>query len=668
MSRIAFIDLLFNWPPDGGARVDLKEVMSRLSARHSVTLLVPDFQDYFPRGRIVGTFPFEIVKLPFTKRTFNAVNLPRAFGKALKKIKPDRLFIADGWYLKFPLADALRDYHPILRFYAYEGLCIKDYGTQFRHGAICPRNYIKDTSECVYCALKNHRFRPLGIFSHEFLSALAFTPLYKRNVLRAVRAASTIIVYNDFMRRELAPLNPNVVAIPSGVDTGRFGARSHADNAEASILMTSRTGDECKGFKVLLEAVNGPVVATSGNISGEPVLTDNAEASRRLAGIADGLLQHDRPIVRPADDPVYRRIGGRMRPLRMGRGSAPCELGLPWELSRPVLAVGGHMKGTVALAWDRRVVVSPHIGEMDSPRSLDVFEQVAADLQSLYGVRAERLLCDAHPGYTTHRWATRQDMPVERIWHHEAHAGAVAAEYDRAGTWLVFTWDGVGLGPDGTMWGGEALVGRPGCWERFASLRTFRLPGGDQAGRQPWRSAVALHWECGLDWPGSPDDDGLARIAWRRLFDAAAAIVCDLPSASFEAQGPMLLEALCSKRAAGVALPLARDAEGVLRSDWQPLLGLLTDESVDRARRAEAFHASMAGVLLSQARAASECHDIAQIGLGGGVFQNRFLAELATALLEADGYEVCLPSALPCNDAALSFGQAAEYAARAATA
>ncbi|MEJ2299330.1 MAG: carbamoyltransferase HypF, partial [Woeseiaceae bacterium] len=244
--------------------------------------------------------------------------------------------------------------------------------------------------------------------------------------------------------------------------------------------------------QLLLDAVNGPVVATSGNISGEPVLTDNAEASRRLAGIADGLLQHDRPIVRPADDPVYRRIGGRMRPLRMGRGSAPCELGLPWELSRPVLAVGGHMKGTVALAWDRRVVVSPHIGEMDSPRSLDVFEQVAADLQSLYGVRAAGLLCDAHPGYTTHRWAARQDLPVERIWHHEAHAGAVAAEYDRAGTWLVFTWDGVGLGPDGTMWGGEALVGRPGCWERFASLRTFRLPGGDQAGRQPWRSAVAL--------------------------------------------------------------------------------------------------------------------------------------------------------------------------------
>jgi hypothetical protein len=112
MSKIAFIDLLFNWPPDGGARVDLKEVMSRLSESHSVTLLVPDFQDYSPRGRISGTFPFEIVKLPFAKATFNVLNLPRVFKRAIQKIKPDKLFIADGWYLKFPLATALQEYRP----------------------------------------------------------------------------------------------------------------------------------------------------------------------------------------------------------------------------------------------------------------------------------------------------------------------------------------------------------------------------------------------------------------------------------------------------------------------------------------------------------------------------------------------------------------------------
>ena len=431
--------------------------------------------------------------------------------------------------------------------------------------------------------------------------------------------------------------------------------------------------------QLLLDDFGGPVVATSGNISGEPVLTDNVEAATRLRKIADGFLQHDRPIVRPADDPVYRRIAGRMRPLRIGRGSAPRELDLPWPQTQPLLAVGGHMKGTVALSWDRRVVVSPHIGEMDSPRSLDVFEQVAADLQSLYGVRAERIVCDAHPGYTTHRWAYGQGaLPVERVWHHQAHASAVAAEVDQPGQWLMFAWDGVGLGEDETLWGGEALLGQAGHWRRVASLRTFRLPGGERAGREPWRSAAALHWECDNPWPDCPDPDGLAEAAWRnhvncpktsaagRLFDAAAALICDLPVTSFEAQGPMMLEALCRAPAPALELPIDIETCGLLRSDWQPLLGVLTDHRLERATRAETFHSSLAAAILRQAEAVREKHTVDQVGLSGGVFQNRVLTEQAVSLLQQAGFNVYLPEKLPCNDAALSFGQAAEIAARVA--
>lgn len=255
MAKIAFIDLLFNWPPDGGARVDLKEVMSRLSSTHEVTLLVPDFPDYFPRGRISGKFSFRIIKLPFNKWTFNAWHLPRIFKKAVDLLMPDHVLIADGWYLKFPLAAALKEYRPILRFYAYEGLCIKDYGTQFRGGAICPRNFLDDTFECIRCGLTHHRFRPLNMFSHEFLSSLAFTPLYRRHVARALRAASSVIVYNRFMRDTLAAFNPNVTIVPSGVDTARFSADVSPKNDVVTILMTSRTGDEGKGFKILREAV-----------------------------------------------------------------------------------------------------------------------------------------------------------------------------------------------------------------------------------------------------------------------------------------------------------------------------------------------------------------------------------------------------------------------------
>jgi hydrogenase maturation protein HypF len=427
--------------------------------------------------------------------------------------------------------------------------------------------------------------------------------------------------------------------------------------------------------QLLLESFGGPLVATSGNISGEPVLTANDEAAHRLDAVADAFLHHDRPIARPADDPVYRRIGGRMRPLRLGRGCAPLELTLPWRQPSPLLAVGGHMKGALALSWDDRVVVSPHIGEMDSPRSLAVFEQVAADLQALYGIEAERIVCDAHSGYTTHQWARRQALPLETVWHHEAHASAVAAEFSRAGQWLMFAWDGVGLGNDGTLWGGEALLGSAGDWRRVCSLRPFRLPGGERAGREPWRSAAALHWECGRQWPDCPDEHGLAKIAWQRqlnsplttaagrLFDAAAALICGQSHTSFEAQGPMQLESLARSPRHPVYLSLMRGKNGVLTSDWEPLLDVITDTERSPRERSEIFHASVAQLIVQQACRVSYENDIHQVGLCGGVFQNRLLAELAIDGLKRRGFDVFLPERLPCNDAALCYGQAAHLAA-----
>ncbi|MGB5334312.1 MAG: carbamoyltransferase HypF [Woeseiaceae bacterium] len=485
----------------------------------------------------------------------------------------------------------------------------------------------------------------------------------------------------DFVRREVSlrddevdlvagPIRPIVLA--SRAPNGTLARNVAPGLGEIGVFLPYSPLHQ-----LLLQRLQGPVVATSGNISGEPVLTDNAEATERLARIADGFLQHNRPIVRPADDPVFRQIDGTSRPLRIGRGTAPRELQLLWRQQQPLLAVGGHMKGTVALSWDRRAVVSPHIGEMDSPRSLAVFEQVAADLQALYGIRAERMVCDRHPGYTTHRWARRQDLlPVETVWHHQAHASALVAEIGQPGRWLVFTWDGVGLGEDETLWGGEALLGEAGDWHRVASLRTFRLPGGERAGREPWRSAAALHWECGLSWPGSPDVDGVAEAGWRnrlnapetsaagRLFDAAAALICNLPETSFEAQGPMLLESLCRNAAAPVELPIQEDDSGILRSDWQPLLDVMIDQKRNATGRAEVFHSSMATAVLRQAEALRARTTVDHVGLCGGVFQNRVLTEQAVTLLRRAGFDVHLPLQLPCNDAALSFGQAAEVAAR----
>jgi len=426
---------------------------------------------------------------------------------------------------------------------------------------------------------------------------------------------------------------------------------------------------------LLLQGFDGPLVATSANLSGEPVLTGGGDVETRLGHVADACLHHDRPIVRPADDSVYRSIGGRCRPLRLGRGVAPLELPLARPLPRPLLAVGGHMKNSIALAWDDRVVMSPHIGELGSPRGLDVFGQVIADLQSLYGVHAEAVACDAHPGYASSRWARASGLPVLPVLHHHAHAAQLAAEYPDHVRWLVFTWDGVGYGEDGSLWGGEALLGNPGDWQRVASLRPFRPPGGEQAGRAPWRSALALCWEAGVDWPGAPPDSPLLQHAWRRglnspvtsaagrLFDAAAALTGMLQDASFEGQGPMLLEAAASDASASsIAMPLAADDDGIWRGDWAPLLPMLLDAGLPVAERAACFHTSLAQQLVDQACRVREQVGDFTVGLSGGVFQNRLLTGLAMEGLQQAGFEVHMPLQVPVNDGGICLGQMIEAA------
>jgi hydrogenase maturation protein HypF len=424
--------------------------------------------------------------------------------------------------------------------------------------------------------------------------------------------------------------------------------------------------------QLLLDGVAGPVVATSGNLSGEPVLTDPEQAEARLGDIADAFLHHDRPIVRPADDSVQRVIAGRARTLRLGRGLAPLELDLPRALPEPVLAVGGHLKLTVALAWDRRVVISPHIGDMGSLRSEQVFEQVAGDLQRLYGVEAGRLLHDAHPDYVTSRWTRTRGLPRHAVWHHHAHASALLAEHGVDETSLVFAWDGVGLGEDGTLWGGETLTGRPGDWRRCASLRPFRLPGGDRAGRSPWRSAAALCWETGREFAGP---DPIVRQAWERglnapvssaagrLFDAAAALLLGVAETSFEGQGPMWLEAIARPCGDWPSLPLAPDSGGLPRIDWEPLLPFLGDARRPAAERAWGVHAALADAIARTAEQLGGPGCV--VGLTGGVFQNRLLSELAGERLAARGCRVLLAGTVPCNDGGLSYGQVADFLGRA---
>ena len=336
-----------------------------------------------------------------------------------------------------------------------------------------------------------------------------------------------------------------------------------------------------------------------------------------------------------------------------------------------MLAVGADLKNTVALAFGRRVVVSPHIGDLGTLRSGEVFRRVIADLQDLYGVKPQALVCDAHPDYHSSRWAKAQGMPLIKVFHHHAHASALMGEHRLAGDMLVFAWDGVGYGEDGTIWGGEALLGRPGQWRRLGSLRPFKLPGGDKANREPWRCALALCWEAGLEWAACPYDSDLLRHAYRRgvncplsssagrLFDAAAALIGLGWEASFEGEAAMGLEALSHPTDEAVDLPLFKDG-GVWRADWSPLLPLMMDGAIAVAKRGSLFHASLAKLIARQAIRLREEQGVNQVGLCGGVFQNRLLTEQAVGLLADSGFEVYLPEAIPSNDAGISFGQIVE--------
>ena len=427
--------------------------------------------------------------------------------------------------------------------------------------------------------------------------------------------------------------------------------------------------------QLLLEGFGGPLVATSGNLSGEPVITDETMAQERLAPLVDAFLHHDRPITRPADDSVCRRIAGRVRRLRIGRGLAPLEIDLAFDVPQPLLGVGAHLKNCVALAWERRAVVSPHIGTLSSPRALAVFERTIEDLQLLYGVRARGIACDAHPGYASTRYALRTGLPFTRVWHHHAHAGALAAEWPQERDWLVFAWDGVGLGEDGTLWGGETLAGSPGHWSRVASFRPFRLPGGDRVAREPWRTAASLCWESGRAPGELPPESVLLRHAWEnhlnapwstaagRLFDAAAALVLGVRHTSYEAQGPMQLEAIAAPAAETQPLPVTLEAGGLQRVDWAPLLDVLCDATRSAAERAGYFHDALAGTILRIAEHERAKHHDFAVGLTGGVFQNRRLADTALALLEQAGFRVHLTESLPCNDAGIAFGQIVEAVA-----
>lgn len=446
------------------------------------------------------------------------------------------------------------------------------------------------------------------------------------------------------------------------------------------------------------------LVMTSGNMSEEPIVTQNAEASKRLASLADAWLLHDRDIHMRCDDSVVRvypavksapQIEGTILPIRRSRGYAPFPVRMPWD-SPPLLAVGGELKNVFCVVQGSYAFMSQHIGDLENFETLRSFEGSVRHFERLFRIRPQAIACDLHPDYLATRYALdraqAEGLPLIGVQHHHAHLAGCMLEngLDEGRTVIGIAFDGVGYGTDGTIWGGEVLLTTLHGFQRMAHLRPVPLPGGDAAVRQPWRQALTWLRVAGLSWDGDLTPlmaagdvrrQSVARMLdlvlagnghglnapWTssagRLFDAVSALLGICNQVNYEGQAAIELEAAADPDETGV---YDFGLEGEVM-DPAPLIAALVAD-LRRGERIPAlaarFHNTLAEMILSvcrKVRVSSGCEDVA---LSGGVWQNVTLLRRTLARLSGEGFRVLVHSQVPPNDGGLALGQAAVAAAQ----
>jgi hydrogenase maturation protein HypF len=426
---------------------------------------------------------------------------------------------------------------------------------------------------------------------------------------------------------------------------------------------------------LLMRELGFPIVATSGNLSDEPICTDEREALHRLVGIADLFLVHNRPIARHVDDSVVRVLLGRELVLRRARGYAPLPV-LVKEPLPPLLAVGAHLKNTVALSVGRQVFISQHIGDLETPQALEAFHRVIADVKELWEHQPQAVACDRHPDYLSTQAAHDMGLPVVPVQHHLAHILSCMAENELETPVFGISWDGTGYGTDSTIWGGEFLMVREGSWERFAHLRPFRLPGGDRAIKEPRRSALGVLYELLgddafdlLQGVFPPSERRLLEQMLRqgvntprttsagRLFDAVASLLGLRQVVHFEGQAAMELEFLTHGTPTDEVYPFSLSGRALPHVlDWSAMIeAILQDvrQGTPRPLIATRFHNTLVEMMVGVARAAG----IERVALSGGCFQNAYLTERAVRRLREEGFRPYWHQRVPPNDGGIALGQ-----------
>jgi hydrogenase maturation protein HypF len=398
----------------------------------------------------------------------------------------------------------------------------------------------------------------------------------------------------------------------------------------------------------------GALVMTSGNLSDEPIAYEDGEARARLGSIADAFLAHNRPIHRRCEDSVVRAE----LPIRRSRGHVPAGLPLPVAAARPILAVGAELKSTFCVARGDQAFLSPHLGDLDSEAAYRAFHTDLELYVAMLDVAPEVIAHDLHPEYLSTKWALDQDAELVGVQHHHAHAAACLAEHGEQGPALALVFDGTGYGTDGTLWGGELLRCDLASFERLAHLAPMRLPGGEAAVREPWRTAAGCLEQAGLEVPwerwklvreslkaNAPLSSGMGR-----LFDAIAAILGVRDTVTYEGQAAIELEQLAADVEAEPYPWRFGDTTSLVTQCCLELRGGRPREEI-----AAAFHESVAA---AAATACAEAREPRTVVLSGGSFQNLRLLASTRRRLEAHGFRVLTHRLVPPNDGGISYGQA----------
>ena len=428
------------------------------------------------------------------------------------------------------------------------------------------------------------------------------------------------------------------------------------------------------------------LVMTSGNLSDEPIAHDDADALARLGPLVDAILTHDRAIHIRCDDSVLR-AGTRVQMVRRSRGYAPEPIALPTPAAQHVLAVGAELKSTVAVAKGANVIASHHIGDLEHLAAYRSFLQAVDHLCALTGVTPAVVAHDLHPEYLSTKFAAELDLPAVGVQHHHAHIASCLVEHGRTEPVVGVAFDGLGLGTDGTAWGGELLVADLDGFRRAGHLRPVALPGGDKAAREPWRMAVAWlaaavgpeeaerfgrtvdgPWEAVLALAQRPD--ALLTSSAGRLFDAVAALLGLRQRITYEAQAAIELESAAAGQPlagpGGYELDIATGPAGLVL-DPAPLLAAVVadhDRGVATGVISAGFHAGLGRGVAAAAQRVAADEGLDTVALSGGVFQNARLTDVVVADLEAAGLTVLVHRLLPPNDGGVSVGQAAVAARR----